>query len=138
MYPKWTFFQICGVFPIEKVSQKPRFKPFGMFGHARNKSTKSVISKRHRLFCCMSRGTSAPFDVQLIVQLFSPEMLDAESSIEAGTIKKCFRTVTRNPPPSQDKKELPHFEAALGDLEVIPLWRSCCCREAPLIPSSES
>ena len=33
-------------------------------------------------------------------------------SIEAGTIKKCFRAVTRNPPPSQDKKELPHFETA--------------------------
>ncbi len=34
MYPKWTFFQIGGVFPIENVSQKPRFKSFGMFGHA--------------------------------------------------------------------------------------------------------
>jgi hypothetical protein len=33
-----------------------------------------------------------------------------KSSIEKGTIKKCFRAVTRNPPPKT--KELPHFETA--------------------------
>ena len=64
--------------------------------------TKGVVSKRHRLFCCMSCGTSIfsplPFDVQLIVQLFSPEMLDAKldddiwaKSSHSASI--CFRRV---------------------------------------------
>ena len=51
-----------------------------------------------------SDGNSVFAKNRLFARVFNLKKSDVKSSIEKGTIKKCFRAVTRNPPPSQDKK----------------------------------
>ena len=51
-----------------------------------------------------SDGNSVFAKNRLFARVFNLKKSDVKSSIEKGTIKKFFRAVTRNPPPSQDKK----------------------------------